>query len=293
MRIGCIGTGSIDTTFFVNSGSYDHESVTIINEVVVSVGGKGLVTAIGMLDQGVDVEPLSLVGKNSQISDMLASRLGRAWLVPALDLDTRIWLSVADAHDVATWVSFGSSSRTEQELAEIGAEYARRSDALYLSIEETPLLHGALLAARSDATPLAVNLSRPLIDRLVRDDLSLFTSLIDSAAILLCSADESARILSSLSVSDWRDVARQDAEVVVTCGSDGGEFLPAGSRHWGHYEAVAPAAVRSVVGAGDTFNGALLAARWGRGHSLSESCVVAAAAAARCVSEAGSCLPLA
>jgi hypothetical protein len=292
MRIGCVGTGSLDTTFLVSSASYDHESVMIVNEVVVSVGGKGLVTAIGMLDQGVDVEPLSLVGEKSQIPGMLPVRLGRAWLVPALDLDTQIWLSVSATHEVATWVSFGSSSRPEQELAEIGVEYARNSDALYLSVEETPLLHGALLAARSDATPLAVNLSRPLIDRLARDDLALFARLIDSATILLCSADESVRALSALSAGDWRDVARQDAEIVVTCGSDGGEFLPAESRNWERYEAVAPTTVRSVVGAGDTFNGAFLAARWGRGQSLSESCDVAAAAAARCVSEAGSCLPL-
>ena len=292
MRIGCVGTGSLDTTFLVSSASYDHESVTIVNKVVVSVGGKGLVTAIGMLDQGVDVEPLSLVGEKSQIPGMLPTRLGRAWLVPALDLDTQIWLSVSATHEVATWVSFGNSPRPEQELAEIGAEYARSSDALYLSVEETPLLRGALLAARSDATPLAVNLSRPLIDRLAHDDLALLASLVDSATILLCSADESARALSALSAGDWRDVARQDAEIVVTRGSDGGEFLPAGSQSWERYEAVAPAAVRSVVGAGDTFNGAFLAARWGWGQSLPESCDIAAAAAARCVGEAGSCLPL-
>jgi sugar/nucleoside kinase (ribokinase family) len=293
MRIGCVGMASVDTALLSESRpSFGHESVTIVERVVVSAGGKGIVAAIAMDYEDQQVAPLALIGHDSRLPDMLPRSVGRGWLLRALEEDSRIWLSVSSTQHVVAWIALGHRRMDDTALVAAAEAYAASVDALYLAFDARQLLRAALSAAKRQAKPIAANISRPLIEALACEDRDLLRELVASAKLLLCNEDECARALRELGASGWNEVVGSSTEVVVTEGEAGGTFSVTPFDSWGRYEAVRPSRVRSVVGAGDTFNGAFLAARWGRGLSLEDSCQRAAVAAAECVATATSTLPL-
>jgi sugar/nucleoside kinase (ribokinase family) len=283
MRVGCIGMSTIDTALFVADSSHEPESVQIVDEFSVSLGGKGLITAIAMSHEGVDVAPLALVGRTSRITEHLSGQLCTDWLVPAQAQDSQIWLTIGERHRVAAFVAVGECLITNSDLEELGSKYAASVDALYLSFDVLPLLRGALTRATRQQIPVAVNLSRPLLDRLVADDRGLLNQLVTGASLILCNDDESKRILQAFNTKTWADVAGTGTSLVITEGDAGGLVRASSDVEWRRYEPVRTSTIKSVVGAGDTFNGALLAAHWGRSLSLIDSCKPAAVLASACL----------
>jgi sugar/nucleoside kinase (ribokinase family) len=276
--------GSIDTALFVADPSYEHDAVMIVDDVVVSLGGKGLIAAVAMLHEGADVAPLALIGRDSAVAELIPGDLKDTWLHRGQIEDSRIWLTISGTDHVTAWVSIGRRSVSDAELRELATAYTQSVDALYLSFETLPLLRFAFQAAEHRDMEIAVNLSRPLIDTLLRDEPTLLPNLVSRAHFILCNADESARVLRALAAPDWGALVGRQTSVVVTEGASGGIFAPAPLRDWRRYPAVAPTVVRSVVGAGDTFNGALLAAVWTHGLALPQACERAAALASVCTS---------
>jgi len=284
MRVGCVGMSSIDTALFVPADlTHEAESVHMVDDVAVSLGGKGLIAAIAMSHEGVNIAPLALVGHNSRIPPSIPDAISTDWLVPAQTDDSQIWLTIGDSHRVAAFVATGHCSLSDAELDALGAKYAQSVDALYLSFEAVPLLRGAFTAAISREIPVAVNLSRPLIDTLVARDRGLLHELVAEADLILCNADESTRVLHALTVPTWSDVVGRNTSLVITEGDAGGMVHTPSDSEWKRYKPVKASMVKSVVGAGDTFNGALLAAHWTQGLSIIESCKPAAALASVCL----------
>jgi sugar/nucleoside kinase (ribokinase family) len=73
-------------------------------------------------------------------------------------------------------------------------------------------------------------------------------------------------------------------EVIVTRGDKGGLLSTRPFHFWDKYEASIPEKVKCVVGAGDTFNGAYLKARFVQGLSPESSCNYASQVAGKRVS---------
>jgi sugar/nucleoside kinase (ribokinase family) len=283
--VGCVGMCSIDTALFVTNPSTDDQSVHLVDDVTVSLGGKGLIAAVAMSHEGVDIAPLALVGRNSRIAASISDTdtISTNWLIPAQAEDSQIWLTIGDAHRVAAFVATGRGSLSDAELDALGHEYAASVDALYLSFEVLPLLRGAFTSATRHRKPVAVNLSRPLIDSLVAKDRNFFRSLVTKANLILCNADESKRALRALTAQGWADVASPNTSLIITEGDAGGSVYTPSDSEWKRYKPVKASIVKSVVGAGDTFNGALLAAHWAKGLPIIESCEPAATLASMCL----------
>jgi sugar/nucleoside kinase (ribokinase family) len=279
---------SIDTALFVDQPDYGAESVLIAGDVSVSLGGKGLIAAIAIGREGIEVAPLSLVGEESNLVRMVPPSVGKEWLVPGLAGDVRIWLSVAGGEHVVAWIAPGRQLIADEAVEKIAAKYTDSLDMLYIALEAVSLIRAAFESAERRGIPIAANLSRPLVERLSRQEPTLLRRLVAKAELILCNGHESALVLSALHARSWREIAAPSAEIVVTRGENGGEVARTPFEHWVRYDAVPPTTVRSVVGAGDTFNGAFLAARWVRGLSTKESCERAATLAAECVASSKS-----
>ncbi len=292
MRLGCLGMGTLDVTLSASSVSYEHDAVTVVDDVTVSVGGKGIVAAVALEHAGANALPMALVGANSRLPSLLPPGLSCEWLTPALERDSQIWASVADVEHVVTWVAPGPLSHGVGDLAARGEGFVLGADALYLTMEELPLIEAALGKASDRGIPVAVDLTTPLLDQLRRKRRpDLLRKLVDAADVIFCNSGESARALQALGAKAWSDLRpRRLQEVVVTAAAEGGSYSRRPFTVWRGYEAVPANPARCAVGAGDTFNGGFLAARWLRGRSLDESCEAAAALASLTVSRLSSSL---
>jgi fructose-1-phosphate kinase PfkB-like protein len=272
MRLGCVGMASIDTALVVTDPSYEHDAVLTVNDVVVSLGGKGLIAALAIAEEGVALAPLSQVGTESRIVELLPPGLKGDWLIPTQAQDSRIWLTMGGAHRVTAWVAAGRQVKTDPGLRSIARRYVDTIDAVYLAFESIPLVHAAFLAATASSKPTAINLSTPLLDAINAHDPSLLTVLATGANLVICNESESRTALKMLGQDSWSEIVKPDTVVVVTEGDAGGRFAASRGATWSRYAAVAPHEIRSVVGAGDTFTGALIANYWGKGLSLAASC---------------------
>ena len=263
---------SIDTALVVADPSYEHDAVLMVSDVVVSLGGKGLIAALAIANEGVSLAPLAQVGTESRIVELLPSGLKRDWLIPTQTRDSRIWLTMGGADRVTAWVAAGRRVENDPGLGAVARRYVDTIDALYLAFESLSLVHAAFLAATASSKPTAINLSTPLLDAIGAHDPSLLTVLAAGADLVICNESESKTALKMLGCDAWSEIIKQDTAVVVTEGAAGGRFTASRGATWSRYAAVAPRELRSVVGAGDTFTGALIANYWGKGLSLAASC---------------------
>lgn len=275
---------TVDHHLFVRHPVFNHDAVNVVDEAVRTPGGKGLVAAAAARQSGMDVELLALVGVESEILGLLPCGVDSRRLLACLDGDTQVWMSIAD-EVVVTWVQPGRILPRTVDLRSVTAAFIADIDGLYISMEDLSLIEAALRGARQRGLPVAANLCRPLLDQTRRARSDLVARLIEQCDILLMNRGEADEV-GMLSL----EPGPRPQEIVITEGPRGGRYRDRTGR-WSQFDAEPVAAVRSVVGAGDAFNGAFIASRWWLGADLEQSCRRAALAAAAVVQVATTIVP--
>jgi len=292
--VGCVGTASLDTLLFCEQlPTGGHDTVTVLDDIVITIGGKGLVSALAMHDAGVAALPFAGVGTNSTIAPMLPSDLDSRFVLPVQASDDRIWLIVSGAHEVATLVAVEAfRSRDTPAHASAAEAFVNEIDVVYISVDNPHVVRTVSQLACARDLPIVTNLSLPLLQLAQREAGDLLPQLIEQSNVVLCNERESQLTLEMLQVRDWHELkSSQLREVIVTKGSEGGRWSERPFTGWTRYPAVRRGPTRCVVGAGDTFNGAYIAARFGSGAETAWSCAQGADAAARKVTYRASSLP--
>jgi sugar/nucleoside kinase (ribokinase family) len=282
---------TLDTLLFTPAHLLEHDVVIPIDDVVVTPGGKGIVSADAVGRTGLTAIPYALVGASSELLRGLSGLDGR-YLLPALTEDNRTWITISEAQRVVTFVSHGHLSKSTEAVAvdPVGA-FMDEIDALYITVEHPRLLRVALRDATSRGLPMILNPSTPLIDRLAAEDPTLFSELVTKSSTIVCNDWEAPRALRILGVRSWEEIREASLEeIVITSGAAGGRFSERPFVRWERFEATPAGRLECVVGAGDTFTGAYLASRL-MGGSVSESCRKGAELAALKVGHRGSMLP--
>ncbi len=289
MRLGCLGMATQDTLLFTGEASFEEESVTHVDAVVPSTGGKGLVAAIAMRYARADVMPFALVGRDSDLARSFTGRVDTSNLLPVLDQDNRTWITIAEGHRMITMVKLGKVVDKAGAIAQVG-DFARSVDLLYITAEDPALIEVAFGVAAERRVPIALNPSLPMLKLLAGAAPDLLSKMVDSAVVVLCNDWEAPLLLKALGVGDWAELGGH-AEVIVTSGGAGGRYASPPYSSWRTFEAKPVERVRCVVGAGDTFAGAYLKARFVDGEGISASCDRGAELAALKVAYKGSALP--
>lgn len=289
-RVACIGMATLDTILYKETLSTEQEAVNVLDRHYATVGGKGLITAMAL--QYCSVEPIlvSMVGRESKIRQACVGRIPTAALIPILIRDHRTWIIVDRRQAPVTYVGLGEfrqealDSYTSSVIAAVDV-----SDMVYLSTENRWLIGTVLAHLEYNRLPLITNLCLPLLQTLGKRQ--VIQDLVTRSRVLLMNQIESRYALKMLGTSSGRSVRSPTlCEIVITQGDGGGRFsqYPFGS--WSSYEAIRPSAVRCAVGAGDTFNGAYVARRFGSDYGMEESCLAAAELAALKVAQEGTSL---
>ena len=106
--------------------------------------------------------------------------------------------------------------------------------------------------------------------------------------------DAEAKVVQSiLGIKTWQQLTGILREIVITRGRKGGQYIDLANDTSGAYRAIPPAAILCSVGAGDTFAGAFLKARFIDGLNLAESCRYSATIASqKLATEASSLMDL-
>jgi sugar/nucleoside kinase (ribokinase family) len=281
-----------DTLLFASEAVFEEEAVTHIDDVVASPGGKGMVAAVAMSQAGGEVLPFALVGPGSRLTSQFHDALDTRHLHAMLDRDSHTWISVSAGSKMITFVALGAPTHLEEATARV-ADFVAEVDFLYVTAEHPTLLRAAHEAAARHNIPIGLNPTLPMLELVGDADPDLLAALVSRSSVVLCNDWEASRFLDSLGVEDWRDLEEfLPGEAVVTAGSAGGSYAEPPFDSWSRFDATAVERVRCVVGAGDTFNGAYLTARFVKGLSVAESCRSAADLAALKVSYRGSSLPM-
>lgn len=294
MKIGCLGMATLDTLLFTKHPAFVDEAVTPVEKSVSTPGGKGVVIAAAAQLSGAEAVPFALAGAESDLGRCLKQGFDTRYLIPVLDADSRTWITISGGEEVATFVARGllAEDGLGRALDAIN-EFVGELDLLYATIEHPAVLRAALSAASYRDLPLALNPSLPLLNLLREEDPALLADLFAYSSYVLCNEREAIRALEDLGAEGWVGVyAPKLREVVITAGGAGGNLGLPPFDHWEHFAATPAAHPLCVVGAGDTFNGAYLAARLIERASPRESCRRGADLAACKVSHRGSMLPL-
>jgi len=281
---------TLDTILHKESLSSTPESVNVLENYYEAVGGKGLIAAMALQYSSAQSILISMVAARSKIRGACAGRIPESSLIPVLTRDHRTWITIDGSQRSVTYVGLGKirreslDSHRDDILAAVDA-----CDVVYLSTEDRWLIGTVLAHLAHTEVPLVTNLCLPLLQVLgnrvaVRD-------VIARSAVLLMNEFESQYALKTLGVDSWHSaISPMLREVVVTRGGDGGVYSHYPFDSWSAYEAVQPSIVRCAVGAGDTFNGAYVARRFGAGDGVLDSCLAAADLAALKVAQEGTSL---
>jgi sugar/nucleoside kinase (ribokinase family) len=291
MRVGCLGMATLDTLLFTPVHWLEHDAVTPVEEVVLSAGGKGIVSADAVRRTGLTAVPYALIGASSELPSKLDS-FDRRYLIPALADDNRTWITISEAQRVVTFVSHGRllNGRERAAVEQVDA-FLDEIDALYVTVEHPALLRDAIRKATMRQLPVILNPSVPMVERLRREDPALFSELVAQSSTIVCNDWEAPMALRLLGAKAWEEVGESRLEeVVITSGAAGGRFGRRPFERWERFEATPVEQLECVVGAGDTFTGAYLANRL-MGGSMLESSRKGADLAALKVGHRGSMLP--
>jgi sugar/nucleoside kinase (ribokinase family) len=278
-----------DTLLRTRRPVFAHDAVTLVDDVTVSVGGKGLIAAIAAHHAGARVLPMALVGRASRLRAEVAPLLDARYLLEELDDDHGTWIVASETDEVVTFVRcIPPAGDAIGRLADAARSFVERIDVLYVSVEHPLLVRHALEPAVARGVRVVANLCTPLIDQIGE----LLPYIAQSSDAVLCNRAEAERALDALGARNWSDVAsRRLALVVVTAGAEGGRYAEAPFTQWTPFASAAAAHVSSV-GAGDTFNGQFIVSRFVDGASLDAACAGAADRAAQVIARAESTLQI-
>lgn len=292
LRIACLGMATLDTMLFAPSFATGHDAVNILGRTHQSPGGKGFVAAWTLAALGARVTPISLIGGCSQLTSKVEHLLPTDTLLPRLDEDNQVWMTISDSQHVVQHIRVGAV--VDQSINDDSqvVDAIRESEVVYLSVEETTLLLNALASIRKNAV-LVLNLCHPVLIYADRHRSSrLVENLLARTNVLLMNASEASLALEVLGKRNWTEIELPYLEdIIITEGADGGRAATRPFDVWSRWDAVLADKVVSVVGAGDTFNGAFLYSRYHLRSPLNQACRFAAIAAAAAVSSPASIVP--
>lgn len=276
---------TLDNLLLVRDIPKAHDSLEHVSIYKYCLGGKGMITALTLFHLGCDVSTYSLVGTDTVVKDYLPSKFNKDFLCPYLSEDNKTWILVSTQQEVVTLVK--PSPLVEGPLKEEAFKKLNRFmsniDILYISTEYIPLIRKAIELAKKREVLIVSNLNTPfLFDPEVSNGKTFFSSIVEASHTVILNRLEERQLFTKTRFSNWTGVSSQQLEeVIVTNAEEGGAFSSSPFNQWFSYEPVVPDIVLCSVGAGDTFNGAFLYARFIKKLSLQESCDFAADLAAK------------
>jgi sugar/nucleoside kinase (ribokinase family) len=273
MRIGCIGMTTVDTLMFTDRIPSENEDLGRLQQVYQCLGGKGMVTALTLFALGCDVSLLTLIGNKQEIEGFLPRYFDAGYLLKALVGNNRTWIPISIAQGSVLFV-FSSPliQDAHSKVVRNIRSFLENVEILYLSTEYMFVIREATTKASKLNLPLVTNLNAALLS--------------DPE----CS-DPDVVALSRLGLNTWSEISVPNLqEIVITRGAHGGTVALRPFQDWQVYSAHSVEPVVCDVGAGDTFNGGYLRARFVEGKSPYESCAYAARVAGQKLSLASSSL---
>jgi sugar/nucleoside kinase (ribokinase family) len=210
---------------------------------------------------------------------MLWNQLYGAWpdLVPVLDYDSKVWVHIADNGATMTYVRPGEvlSDYAASQLLE--AQLAS-SDIAYLTADRREVLFPAWSIVHARGLRYVLNPCEPLLNLITdADERIALRQVVQGASVLVMNQHEEKHLLTVLGASRWSDVldTAHTVEVIVTSGVSGGRQSQENGIDWVPFRVLSPLAGAISVGAGDTFSGAYVAARYALGEPAAESIDIA------------------
>jgi sugar/nucleoside kinase (ribokinase family) len=294
LSIGCVGMTTIDTLLCVNQLPDSHDDIQLLSSGWVCLGGKGMITALTLFELGCNVKLFTLTGERSSRQDELISLIPAAFIMdyvkPWLNKTSRVWLTISNEQKVHTIVEVGRLDRSWHEDMHQSVEgFLQSVDVLYLSCEDPTVIRCVLHAANLRSIPLIANLSLALLITLADGGEDILRTIVQTAHSLLMNESESRALLDLLQCETWFGMSDSGPqEVIITRGSSGGIMATRTNQDWVAFESEPVLHAQCAVGAGDTFNGAFIKARFVDGADLHRSCRYAASVAANKVQVQGS-----
>jgi len=287
---------AVDTLIFTSRLPLANEDLCHVADLKVSLGGKGMVTALALFSLGCKVSVFTLVGEQAIYQDEVRKLLPRGFdtsnICPWLKRNNRTWIAISSSQEVYTFVDLGPVNEVPHNLVKSRVEdFVGNVDVLYISTECPSVLYKAIEIVKNLGCTVVSNLNAALITDPSDSGNSLLKSLIAVSHTIIMNEAESLEVLSRLGIADWSHISSGLLrEVLVTHADKGGILSCYPFTEWETYDSWSAAQVRCAVGAGDTFNGAYVKARFIDGASLKKSCEYAAKIAAQKVEIASSAL---
>jgi sugar/nucleoside kinase (ribokinase family) len=291
MRIGCIGMTTVDTLMFTDRIPSENEDLGRLQQVYQCLGGKGMITALTLFALGCDVSLLTLIGNKQEIEGFLPRYFDAGYLLKALVSNNRTWIPISTAQGSVLFV-FSSPLTQDAHSKVIGniRSFLENTEILYLSTEYMFVIREAATNASKLNLPLVTNLNAALLSDPECSDRDV-VDLVSVSHTLIMNERESKLALSRLGLHLWSEISGPNLqEVVITRGEHGGTVALRPFQDWQVYSAHSVEPVVCDVGAGDTFNGGFLRARFVEGKSPYESCAYAAQVAGQKLSLSSSSL---
>ncbi len=288
MRIGFVGMTTLDTLQYVESLPRKAEDLFRVDSFVSCLGGKGMVPALAAFSLGCEVVLFTLIARppelRGEILGLLPSGFGRQYIKPWLATNHRTWIAIsASKQETQTLVYSSPLSHIDPSVFKRTVRrFLGEVDVLYLSTEHGILVRTTLDLVREHHLPLISNINQALLTDPLDPTGALARSLMMSSSVVFVNQYEADLALSKLKSSNWTKLGGENLrEIVITAGERGGRVSTFPFRKWLRYKAVKPKQVLCVVGAGDTFNGAYLKARFVDRREPLASCLYAAKIAAK------------
>jgi ribokinase len=271
--------GSINMDLVVETGTFPRLGETLFGSAFAThPGGKGANQAVAAARLGATVTMLGRVGDDAFGRELKAGLahegIETRWVIETPEVSTGIAaITVCDADNAIIvvpgangWLSTSDLNAAEEAFAEADVVLAQ------LEVPITTVEHAAELAARH-GKPFVLNPAPAM---------RLSESLFSRCALITPNEYELARALG-LAHARWQDLLSElPGRVVMTAGKDGAYFSDGSGAI--HHQPAFPVAPIDTTGAGDTFNGAVVAF-WSSG--LSEAVRRGCAAAALSVTKPG------
>jgi sugar/nucleoside kinase (ribokinase family) len=293
MKIGCIGMTTLDTLLFTDRLPIENEDLGRLQVVYECLGGKGLVPALSAFSLGCDVSLLTLIGNKPEVRRFLPRGFAETYMLGVLESNNRTWIPISTNQRSCTLFVYSSPLRQDARPKVIRSihRFLKTVNLLYLSTEYMFVVREASTTASRLGLPLVTNLNAALMsdpECLAGDVTDL---LVPFSHTLILNERESDQALRRLNLHMWSETSSPRLqEVIITRGERGGIVASRPFEDWHTYRAHASGVSVCAVGAGDTFNGGYIKARFIDGKSPFDSCTYAATLAGQKVSVPSSSL---
>jgi ribokinase len=271
--------GSINTDLVVETGTFPRLGETLIgNAFATYPGGKGANQAVAAARLGATVTMIGRVGDDAFGRELKAGLahegIDTRWVIGTPEISTGVAAITVCNADNAIVVVPGANGRLSTSDLDSAEDAFVEADVVLVQLE-VPIAtveHAAELAARHNK-PFVLNPAPAM---------RLSDNLLSRCALITPNEYELAAVLGRPGVRWQNLLSALPGRVVLTAGKEGAYF---GDRTGTlHHQAVFPVTPVDTTGAGDTFNGALVAF-WSSG--LSEAVRRGCAAAALSVTKPG------